>query len=617
MAFLRALSLLYLFTFISLTTAVTPLQPSIRIRNAPGTDSSDTYLSVKHGLAAASLTKRKGFKAQLPLEKSWNGATLLSIQLTQDIPQNRQNKSLEVRAGIEITCMTCYVRGLATAELTIGEKFNASQALAATTSSVRDNVNNFTMTFEDYLANYTGQVLRKFGDGFDWADLEFPTFPFTFDLDVPEIPECKIQIQFDGMELYMELNTFLNVGATYEINLYATQTPIGIKVGPILQLGVVLSVDLILTVDGAIDISSGFHIKLDDGVAMDITLFGDKVSSMIFNGGQFEFLPVTVKSAGVAISAVLRVGVHCGIEVTSPKTPSLQALGPQLGLPKVTAGIEVAVFAHVAEFITNVTYNPKDKDCALIAIQEYNFALGAVAGATVLVDAPAIENMTWGPVIEASTAIFTTTLAEVCASQGTTTTTPASVTAVPQRRKDLTTTTISTVISTSGVRCMLTGVANCPASAQSTTKTKFTKTLVTAVPSGVKATFPESILSSVQSTIRFGTRAKTIKATSGSPTAYTAPPTSTDDVLESGSGLPGGQLHGVRKQMVVGVSVGLGVPVLLALIGAILIYRRRNKEYDAVTTTIPVMVADPYIGNNDDATELKKPGVESTEIRSY
>ena len=100
-------------------------------------------------------------------------------------------------------------------------------------------------------------------------------------MDVPEIPECHIRFQFDDMELYLELHTFLNFGATYEINLYATQSPIGIKIGPMLQLGVVLSVDLILVVDGAIDISSGFHIKFDDGIAMDITLFGDQISNMI------------------------------------------------------------------------------------------------------------------------------------------------------------------------------------------------------------------------------------------------------------------------------------------------------------------------------------------------
>lgn len=46
------------------------------------------------------------------------------------------------------------------------------------------------------------------------------------------------------------------------------------------MLGAVLTVDLILAVEGAIDISSGFHVKLDDGVAINLPLFGDEVADM-------------------------------------------------------------------------------------------------------------------------------------------------------------------------------------------------------------------------------------------------------------------------------------------------------------------------------------------------
>ncbi|KAH7397417.1 hypothetical protein BKA66DRAFT_409043 [Pyrenochaeta sp. MPI-SDFR-AT-0127] len=561
MAFVSLLISLLLVPWTNLAAALTPIASSMQIRNAPGTSVNDTYLAIRQGLAAASLNRREEFKAEIPLERSWMGATLLSIQLAQEIPQSNQNRSLEVRAGIEITCTTCYVRGLATAELTISDGFNASQAINAERDSIRQNVKNFTDTFENYLDTYRAQVMRELSDGFDMSDFEFPTFPFAFDLDVPEIPECALRFQFDDMELYMEVNTVLSAGATYEINLYSSNSPAGISIGPMLQLGFVLQVDLILSVEGAVDISSGFHIKLDDGIAMDITLFGDKVSNMIFNGGQFEFLPVTVESAGIAISAVLRIGVHCGIEVGTPDT---------FDTVKVSSGIEVAVFAHVAEFITNVTYDAEDKACPLKVIQEYNLAVGGIAGASVVVDVPILEPKTWGPVIEKSIAVFTATLAEVCAIQGTPSPVPASVTAFNERRKELTITTISTVITTSGVSCAITGLANCPVSAQVTTRTKSTKTLVTAVPSGVEAKFPETTFNSVPSTIRFGTRAQTIKATSGSPVAYTAPPppppppTSTDGnhIEENGKA--------VKKSVIIGVSVGLGVPILLSIIGGLL-----------------------------------------------
>jgi len=39
-------------------------------------------------------------------------------------------------------------------------------------------------------------------------------------------------------------------------------------------------VDLILDVQAEIDISSGFHVQLDDGVLIDIQLFSEKASGI-------------------------------------------------------------------------------------------------------------------------------------------------------------------------------------------------------------------------------------------------------------------------------------------------------------------------------------------------
>ncbi|KAJ8109806.1 hypothetical protein OPT61_g7188 [Boeremia exigua] len=314
-----------------LSIRATPLAPSVQIHNAPGASTQDTYLAIRRGLAAASLEKRQSFRDEIPLARSWDGATLLSVQFQTDIPQNNEKKSLELIAGIEVTCTTCYVRGLAIAELTISDDFNVTEQVNATMTSVLSNVNNFTETFSDYLDNYADQVVRNFADGIDFSDFDFPTFPYAFNLTVPELPESNLRFTFNELELYMQVNTVLSAAATYEINLYTTQSAVGISVGPALTLGLTLQIDLILAIDGEIDISSGLHMKLDDGLAMDIALFGDKVTNMIFqkvdmpgsNGGQFEFLPITVESGGVVISAVLRIGAHCGIESpSSPTSPS-------------------------------------------------------------------------------------------------------------------------------------------------------------------------------------------------------------------------------------------------------------------------------------------------------
>jgi hypothetical protein len=58
------------------------------------------------------------------------------------------------------------------------------------------------------------------------------------------------------------------------------------------------------------------------------------------NGGQFEFLPVTVGVNSATFSAILRVGAHAGLNV---------------GKGAFGAGIDAAVFADVAKITTNIT----------------------------------------------------------------------------------------------------------------------------------------------------------------------------------------------------------------------------------------------------------------------
>lgn len=63
-----------------LTHAATmPLDASIQVRNTPGDTVEDTYRAIKRGLAIASVEKRENYKAEMPIAKSWSGATLLSM----------------------------------------------------------------------------------------------------------------------------------------------------------------------------------------------------------------------------------------------------------------------------------------------------------------------------------------------------------------------------------------------------------------------------------------------------------------------------------------------------------------------------------------------------------
>lgn len=206
---------------------------------------------------------------------------MMSSGLEQKIETDNDNATAKATQSVEIVCTKCYIKGFATAELKIPDDFDAADALNGTVSEVGDEIKNFTESVQDYIADYFTDLPDKFEDGIDFHDFALPPMNYSFDMDVPAIPECTLDFTFDDMELYLELNTIIGAGLTYELNLYTSNTPIGIGVGKDLKLGVVFKVDLILSVEGSIDISSGLHIKLDDGVAIDIALFGEEVSNIV------------------------------------------------------------------------------------------------------------------------------------------------------------------------------------------------------------------------------------------------------------------------------------------------------------------------------------------------
>jgi len=181
---------------------------------------------------------------------------------------------------VEIVCTTCYIKGAATGELSFANDFNASQAIEQAEENIEGDVHNFTSTAETYFKDYVEGVLKKLGHGVHLADFELPTFPYNFDMNITSIPEANLHFTFDQLELYMLLDTTLSLGATYTHNLYSSNTPLGIWITDNLELGVIFAIDLILDADGMIDISTGFHLKLEDDLAIDIAMFAKDVSGI-------------------------------------------------------------------------------------------------------------------------------------------------------------------------------------------------------------------------------------------------------------------------------------------------------------------------------------------------
>lgn len=189
-----------------------------------------------------------------------------------------------VNAGVNVTCRYCYSKGIASAELVIRDGFSISQAWNNFTSDIGDALDNITDAAVDFgkaYAIHAGSTIANIADDDVSAGdlLNFPPFEVDLDVDIPTIPECELKFQFDGLELYMELDTVLSLGATYTINVLTVSSPVGFAVGNDIHVGVTFTLDLIFDVQAQIDVRSGFHIKLDDGIAFSLPMFSKNVTS--------------------------------------------------------------------------------------------------------------------------------------------------------------------------------------------------------------------------------------------------------------------------------------------------------------------------------------------------
>lgn len=267
------------------------------------------------------------------------------------------------------------------------------------------------------------------------------------------------------------------------------------------------------------------------------------------NGGQFEFLPVTVGVDGAAFSAILRVGAHAGLKAGIDNN-------------EYGAGMEVAVFADVAEIVTNITATPNDADCKLPMSQEYSIALGAAAGATVVV-----KSATYGPVAETFTPIWYTTMTGLCASEAETTATsiPTLTSQTLGERDDLETTVVTTEVKQTGIGCPQSLGPNCPISLRTTTQYTQTQSLTTAIPWGADATFPTAIHDTITSMAAFGSNAQKIASSSGSPTSYVEPPPTSTSNSASSTGKDSKESSAAAGNAALSVSTGLFILVSVAL----------------------------------------------------
>lgn len=108
-------------------------------------------------------------------------------------------------------------------------------------------------------------------------DLPVPQIDFNVDVAAAVDPDMKLSIEFQDLDVYAELGIVLSSGLTYTLNLYSS-TELGVEVGSVL-VGAVVKLDLILSTETEVDLSAGFHMKMDRAL-LDITMFADEASQI-------------------------------------------------------------------------------------------------------------------------------------------------------------------------------------------------------------------------------------------------------------------------------------------------------------------------------------------------
>ncbi len=250
-------------------------------------------------------------------------------------------------------------------------------------------------------------------------------------------------------------------------------------------------------------------------------------------------LPVTVSTDSTTMTATLQLSIHTGFTYD---IANISVFDEDFGF---STGIESSTFAKIAMVSTNITHS--SNKCDRQALQSYQFDAGAAAGANMRAG-----TQTWGPNPDTTSRVISTNLDAVCATRmSTATSMPMSSN---NQGRALLTTTISTSHVFIGQACISSGMVNCPVSLQTTTSFPTVLSIITSVPSGVSPTLPQTNLDSVVATSTFGSQAKGI------------PRSSPENLGASAGRVLDGNIGGVSLKTIVGVSVGLGVPVLVILV---------------------------------------------------
>lgn len=195
-------------------------------------------------------------------------------------PYSTNASGVDIDGSIEVICSKCYVNGSVTGNLSFTGSYNITEAV----DTVGDDLWNATVEVVDEFEDYVKEVINAAAEDITSFSLEdlpsWPTLNVSLDLsNSTGLPGTQILFEFDDLEIYLDLDIVLSTGATYTLPIYTSESEVGVKVSG-LEVGAVFTVDLILIAEAELDIGSGIHIKLDEGLVFDLEMFNTNMSNI-------------------------------------------------------------------------------------------------------------------------------------------------------------------------------------------------------------------------------------------------------------------------------------------------------------------------------------------------
>ncbi|KAI1427820.1 hypothetical protein F5Y12DRAFT_791529 [Xylaria sp. FL1777] len=190
-----------------------------------------------------------------------------------------------------------------------------------------------------------------------------------------------LSLSLKDVDILLDLDVYIGAAATIAVNLVA---PAKVSLPlPGLNVEALVHLDLILGVHTELDLSAGVYVSLPEASLETDILSGD-ILDVDFSGVAVKVLPIKVRIGCTELLADLRLRVDLAVSAALDvdEILPLGELLPGLNIPAIGAGLEVAVYANLLEYVGLFCAT---SDCPL-AKEVYGLNVGAVVELDVAVE---------------------------------------------------------------------------------------------------------------------------------------------------------------------------------------------------------------------------------------